>query len=344
MTDRPSALVSVPREPTQEMVDRAQEFWPDIRDMWSAMLAAAPAAPQAAGVGEEAIDRFERAAFANVQNLPRGEAARAAEMDRRDVEYKAARLALRAPSREPEGGAVDYEAVRIATDLHTAFEKLIYGLPKYLDAENLTDEENMIREAWITLDVTAHRLAALATREEAPSEAGELKADFSRSHTSGMDDCTYEQIEFALDRADAPISGPDGKFLTLAQRVEALRSQPQAREDALRVAVDDDSVQAAVPVGHPMMIAWERYSGGSEYANSARWAAEPEHTKGSMWAAFVAGWSARTSTHPAPDALRVAAADLLAEVDATAARIGWADHGQRERLRRALAALQQGAK
>jgi len=72
----------------------------------------------------------------------------------------------------PEGGAVE-TAVKIATDLHHAYEQLIYGLPKYLEAENLTDEENMIREAWITLDVTAHRLAALATREEAPAEAGE---------------------------------------------------------------------------------------------------------------------------------------------------------------------------
>lgn len=76
---------------------------------------------------------------------------------------------LRAPSREPEGGAVDDGAFKIATDLHKAYEQLIYGLPKYLDAENLTDEENMIREAWVTLDVTAHRLAALVTREEAPT-------------------------------------------------------------------------------------------------------------------------------------------------------------------------------
>lgn len=74
-----------------------------------------------------------------------------------------------APVRE-EGGAVE-AAVKIATDLHHAYEQLIYGLPKYLEAENLTDEENMIREAWITLDVTAHRLAALAAREEAPASA-----------------------------------------------------------------------------------------------------------------------------------------------------------------------------
>lgn len=51
MTDHPSALVSVPVEPTQEMVDRAQEFWPDIRDMWAAMLAAAPPLPSRRGGG-----------------------------------------------------------------------------------------------------------------------------------------------------------------------------------------------------------------------------------------------------------------------------------------------------
>ena len=262
-------------------------------------------------------------------------------------------------------------ALKIATDLHAAYEQLIYGLPKYLDAENLTDEENMIREAYITLDVTAHRLAALTPPAEPVSRpagegeatdnlvdrfaealkaklraAGEkygfgdawkhddwrekliedlwrhvqkgdprdvaaycafawyhgwslslgepmgpiffsdqnaearyvgkgereavarlmvdrtgvgtlglsydssmavardlaaeiiallrpaapdagggdtLKADFVRSHPSGFDDCTYEQIEDALDRADAPITGPGGKFLTLAQRVSALQ-------------------------------------------------------------------------------------------------------------------------
>lgn len=33
----------------------------------------------------------------------------------------------------------------------------------------------------------------------------ELKADFVRSHPSGLDDCTYEQIEDALDRAEARV-------------------------------------------------------------------------------------------------------------------------------------------
>jgi hypothetical protein len=55
-------------------------------------------------------------------------------------------------------------ALRLASDLHAAYEQLIYGLPKYLESQNLTDEENMIREACITLDVTAHRLAALTAQ------------------------------------------------------------------------------------------------------------------------------------------------------------------------------------
>ena len=180
----------VPVEPTQEMVDRAQEFWPDIRDMWAAMLASAPAAPQAAGVGErEAIARimdpkgwetrdrqYDAIKRSTMHDKDRPLAFANADYYTRDSLTKAdAILALRAPSREPEGGAVDDGAFKIATDLHKAYEQLIYGLPRYLDAENLTDEENMIREAWVTLDVTAHRLAALATREEAPAEAGEPK-------------------------------------------------------------------------------------------------------------------------------------------------------------------------
>lgn len=77
-------------------------------------------------------------------------------------------LALYATPDQPDTGDVaalrdDYRsAFKIASDLHAAYEQLIYGLPKYLEAENLTDEQNMIREAFITLDVTAHRLAALS--------------------------------------------------------------------------------------------------------------------------------------------------------------------------------------
>lgn len=54
--------------------------------------------------------------------------------------------------------------------------------------------------------------------------------------------------------------------------------------------------QTPVPAQHPMMVAWTTYSEGDEYANSARWAVQPEHTEGSLWAAFCAGWSASSSS------------------------------------------------
>ncbi|WP_303702850.1 hypothetical protein [Brevundimonas naejangsanensis] len=115
-------------------------------------------------------------------------------------------------------------AFKVATDLHAAYEALIYGLPKYLEAENLTDEENMIREAWITLDVTAHRLVALATREEAPAEAGELAEAVERL-TSAADflegDCVIV--------GDHEVRGDD-----LLAVLSALRAQPQAREGGVK--------------------------------------------------------------------------------------------------------------
>lgn len=50
---------------------------------------------------------------------------------------------------------------------------------------------------------------------------GTLKADFTRSHPTGLDDVTYEQIELALDKVNAPML--DGvRWLTLAERVLAL--------------------------------------------------------------------------------------------------------------------------
>lgn len=50
-------------------------------------------------------------------------------------------------------------ALKVAKDIHEALARLIYGLPDYLDANNLTDEEKVIQEAQIALDVTANRLA-----------------------------------------------------------------------------------------------------------------------------------------------------------------------------------------
>lgn len=230
MTDHPSALVSVPRDDLVRIEKKLRHGgWPTDAKAVRSMLAAAPAAPQAAGVGERerplCVIAFregkrepeliswkrmpvgEHWLYSEAQNLgflidtddgtewvdedPRRcgipehfENVRPLTLETAKEEMLSAweirselEAALRAPSREPEGGAVEGSAFKIATDLHAAYEQLIYGLPKYLDAENLTDEENMIREAWITLDVTAHRLSALATREEAPAEAGEVECD-----------------------------------------------------------------------------------------------------------------------------------------------------------------------
>lgn len=146
-----------------------------------------------------------------------------------------------APVRE-EGGAVD-DVVKIATDLCHAYEQLIYGLPKYLDAENLTDEENMIREAWITLDVTAHRLAALATREEAPAKAGE-RAVGTIAHVSN-------------GRSELP-----------ELIASALRAQPQAREEAPPVCLE-------IPLSNHMKVTLEYDPDGSRTAMLWNEANEP---------------------------------------------------------------------
>lgn len=52
-------------------------------------------------------------------------------------------------------------AIRIAHRLHKTCESLIYGLPKYFEQTDQTDEENMIGRAWHTFDAAAWQLAAL---------------------------------------------------------------------------------------------------------------------------------------------------------------------------------------
>lgn len=261
MTDHPSALVSVPVElmarisallenPKAEHPHDASYLIEEVT-----ALAAAPAAPYPVGVVgrvakacadfQEAIDYFE----ADVADVMAEGSERADLWDREvtvniDALKAVMNAALCPPSREPEGGAVDDGALKIATDLHAAYEQLIYGLPKYLDAENLTDEENMIREAWITLDVTAHRLAALAARAdpcashkaegisldpccptcEAPAEAGEAARIIAR----------HLPLTDAPDTVCLPITMTAGDLRTV---YAALRAQPPAREDAQPVAL-----------------------------------------------------------------------------------------------------------
>lgn len=52
------------------------------------------------------------------------------------------------------------------------------------------------------------------------------------------------------------------------------------------------SAESPVPSDHPMMQAWNAYKQTDDFANSAKWALEKQHTPGSLWAAFVVGWNA----------------------------------------------------
>ena len=51
---------------------------------------------------------------------------------------------------------------------------------------------------------------------------------------------------------------------------------------------------AETPISNdsPLMKWWNEYKDSESYKNSKRWAVNPEHTEGSLWAAFVAGWEA----------------------------------------------------
>jgi hypothetical protein len=59
-----------------------------------------------------------------------------------------------------------------------------------------------------------------------------------------------------------------------------------------------DEVMAPVPKDSPLMKAWESYKAGPNYKNTRNWAVNPDHTEGSLWAAFVKGWSAAGGADP----------------------------------------------
>jgi hypothetical protein len=50
------------------------------------------------------------------------------------------------------------------------------------------------------------------------------------------------------------------------------------------------SVEGPVPASHPLMKAWIAYKASPEYANTLGWASQPQHTEGSLWAAFERGY------------------------------------------------------
>lgn len=60
------------------------------------------------------------------------------------------------------------------------------------------------------------------------------------------------------------------------------------------------SAMMALPKDDPIMLAWEVYKITPEYANSRNWAKHDEHLDGSLWAAFLSGYQARTAHVPGP--------------------------------------------
>ena len=46
----------------------------------------------------------------------------------------------------------------------------------------------------------------------------------------------------------------------------------------------------------PLMRAWTAYTQSADYLNTLSWATKPEHTEGSLWAAFERGFAAGSAT------------------------------------------------
>ncbi len=55
-------------------------------------------------------------------------------------------------------------------------------------------------------------------------------------------------------------------------------------------------IQQPAPADHPLMIAWRAYTETAEFENTLRWATVAEHTTGSLWAAFEAGFRSASPT------------------------------------------------
>ena len=60
-----------------------------------------------------------------------------------------------------------------------------------------------------------------------------------------------------------------------------------------------------VPMDDPLMIAWKAYQATTEYANTKKWALHEPHVDGSLWAAFVEGWSRSAALASTPGGPRL---------------------------------------
>ena len=51
-----------------------------------------------------------------------------------------------------------------------------------------------------------------------------------------------------------------------------------------------DTTMAQVDQDSPLWKAWLAYSETDSFRNTRRWALDPNHVQGSLWAAFHRGW------------------------------------------------------
>lgn len=81
--------------------------------------------------------------------------------------------------------------------------------------------------------------------------------------------------------------------------------QPTGSNPAPPIKETPMPAERALDPSEPVMVAWTAYSLTPEYENSFKWAGAVDHRRGSMWAAFLAGFSraeAALSATPSPNA------------------------------------------
>ena len=116
----------------------------------------------------------------------------------------------------------------ITPDQALANGRLMAAAPEAIAA--LRAQEDLSRRglAFVSAGEIEHaktlRRAALAKADGAEPK---LIAEMLRRLPGVLDDSTYEQVESALDRADAPVreGGDRGRFLKLHERIDALRNK-----------------------------------------------------------------------------------------------------------------------
>lgn len=105
-----------------------------------------------------------------------------------------------------------------------------------------------------------------------------LKADFTKALPGGaLDDTTFEAVEEALDRADAPMRGENGRWLKITERIAALAAPVGGRGEGWR------PIETAPKDGTPVLLSrggdflFGCWSGHGPDDPAGCWDADVEH-------------------------------------------------------------------